>query len=303
MELDDFLNCKDMKLAIATPFYNVQGYSPYVTSLAKSVLMLARYTEMEFDFWQISGDSYIDRARNSLCNGLLRSDFTHILFIDSDEGWDLPGFLNIVKSPHDIVGAGYPCKNIWDFYGVVLNNDAHGLPIIDKATGAISALCIPAGFMKISKKALLQLAPHVSTYTNPYNGDEKDYDFFSRIQPLGEDGSFNLRCETAGIPRWVEPRTIISHWGVSEHRGSYYEHLFGNINRAFPMGGAGCMENMMIGKIKGEKDARRDESGQSLQSIEEKGNEQREGGEDSAVADGIVPADGEEAENDQAQHA
>ena len=69
------------------------------------------------------------------------------------------------------------------------------------------------------------------------------------------------------------------------------------------MGGAGCMENMMIGKIKGEKDARRDESGQSLQSIEEKGNEQREGGEDSAVADGIVPADGEEAENDQAQHA
>jgi hypothetical protein len=185
----------------------------------------------------------------------------------------------------------------------VLNNDAHGLPIIDKATGAISALCIPAGFMKISKKALLQLAPHVSTYTNPYNGDEKDYDFFSRIQPLGEDGSFNLRCETAGIPRWVEPRTIISHWGVSEHRGSYYEHLFGNINRAFPMGGAGCMENMMIGKIKGEKDARRDESGQSLQSIEEKGNEQREGGEDSAVADGIVPADGEEAENDQAQHA
>jgi len=217
-----------MKVMIATPFYENKGYSPYIKSLFQTVYVLAKQSNLEFDFVEISGGSYIDNNRNMIANKFMNSDFTHLFFIDSDESWDVQGFLNILKADKDIVGAAYPVKNNWEYYGVTIHTHENGTPIVN-SEGLIRAEKVPTGFMKISKKVFEQLRD-----ANPddwyYGSDqEKIYNFFGHLTidhiRYGEDISFNIRWQQIGGEIWLEPRCSIGHHGVQSWHGNYHEYL------------------------------------------------------------------------------
>lgn len=217
-----------MKLVIATPFYEMKGFSPYISSLVNTARLLDNLG-IEWDFWELSGDSYIDRARNSLAKKFMESHFTDLLMIDSDESWDLKGFANLLKSDADIVGAGYPCKNSWDFYGCVLHTDTEGRPIVNEH-GLLAAQIVPAGFLKIRKRAFQLLAEKQPTncyYAKPSPPEEpiQYFNFFGRIPPLGEDGSFCKRWQDIGGQLWVQPDITITHYGIKGWKGNYHEAL------------------------------------------------------------------------------
>ena len=212
----------EMKLVMATPFYSMQGWSPYISSLAKSIRILEG-SGIQWDYWNLSGDSYIDRARNKIANDFMTSDFTHLLFIDSDMAWDEVGFARLITADEDIVATGYPCKNNWDFYGCLLNTTgSEGRPIVN-SKGLLSASSAPTGLMIIKKFVFTRLAGHVSSYRE--NGNRRVYDFFGRIPPMGEDTSFCKRWRDAGGEIWVEPRIKMTHCGFKEYTGCYDEFL------------------------------------------------------------------------------
>lgn len=222
-----------MKLLIATPFYEVKAFSPYVSSLMKTVAFLQKLG-IEYDYWELSGDSYIDRARNTIANTFMRNEqYTHLLFIDSDMSWDLEGFGRLLMADEDVVGAGYPCKNNWDHFSCILNCNDDGTPKVNDK-GLISAWGVPTGFMKIRREVFVRLSEampdnyYLEGTEDPTKEPVKMYNFFGRIPPLGEDISFCRRwVENAGGELWVEPRITMGHHGVKAWVGNYDEFLRG----------------------------------------------------------------------------
>lgn len=217
------------ELIIATPFYNVQAYAPYTASLVAS-LQLCWQAGIKAFYWQICGDSYVWHVRNSFAHKFLHeTQAKYLIFIDSDHAWDVEGFANLLKAPVDVVGAAYPCKNNWDFWSV-----AHAFapgsrtPMGNAELGLIHAHKVPTGMMKISRKAFETI--EANEPDNFYLEDQgKIHGFFNHIvqddRSYGEDISFCLRCERAGIDLWIEPKITIAHFGVEPHTGNYHNFL------------------------------------------------------------------------------
>lgn len=227
---------KKIKLIIATPFYEVKAFSPYIVSLLDS-LRLLHELGIEWDYYELSGDSYVDRAKNSLVHKFLESDATHILMIDSDMSWDVVGFGRIIKAAlagFEVVGAAYPCKNNWEFFGCVPNYNAEG-QLLGKEIGDIRLLdmwCMPGGFICYSRMAFERARPNLQTYHDKTAGIDYLECFKCNIEEnggrVGEDVYFQLRYKEAGGIVWLEPDVTIRHFGVKAWEGNYHEFLLNN---------------------------------------------------------------------------
>ena len=217
-----------MKLMIATPFYSNQGFSPYIRSLFQTVYTLARHTSMEFDFQEVSGGSYIDHNRNMMADAFLKSDSTHLMFIDSDHSWDIPGLLNVLRADVDVVGAAYPVKNNWQNFGVTIHTDEDFRPIVN-AAGLIKADKVPTGFMKIRRCVFERIAAANPNDWYWHGEHDKLQNYFGHLTldhvRYGEDISFGIRWQRVGGEIWVEPRVNMGHFGAQGWFGNYHEFL------------------------------------------------------------------------------
>ena len=75
------------KIFVATPMYGGQCDGTYTNS-SVSLARLAQQYDVDVKFYYIFNESLITRARNYCVDEFLRSDSTHMLFIDSDIGFD-----------------------------------------------------------------------------------------------------------------------------------------------------------------------------------------------------------------------
>ena len=219
------------KYMIATPFYDVKGFSPYIRSLVTTIHALV-LGGIDYEFLEISGDSYVWRARNLLAQRFLDSDCTDLIFIDSDEGWTLESFLRLLKHEEEVVGCAYPIKNNWHHYGVTIFCNDDGTPRVDPKTGLIPAQKVPTGFMKIRRSAFEKIkANEPDDWLWEKYGDvmRKQQNYFGHLivdhVGYGEDISFNIRCHRALITLWVEPRADIEHIGTQVWAGNYHKFL------------------------------------------------------------------------------
>lgn len=223
-----------LKLIIASCFYEVKAYSPYVVSLISTIKALTM-AGIEWDYYELSGDSYVDRAKNSLVHRFLSDpEATHLFMIDSDESWDVVGFFRIVKAAMagaELVGGLYPCKNNWEFYGGVPMPDDGGMIRGINMAGMrlIEMWCIPGGFTCYSRKAFERAAPNLKKYKDPNLDIEFTEYFRCNIEPnggrIGEDVYFQQRYREMGGLILCEPNVTISHFGVQSWTGNYHEHL------------------------------------------------------------------------------
>lgn len=220
---------KKTKVTIATPFYEIKGYAPYITALFQTVYTLARHSTLDFTFYELSGGSYPDNNRNIMANEFLGTDSTHLLFIDSDHSWDVMGFLRLLKADVDLVGAAYPVKNNWVNYGVTIHTNDDNTPIVNK-DGLILADKVPTGFMKIHRRVFEAIRDaNPDDWYFHSDGKTKLYNFFGHITEnhvrYGEDISFGIRWQRTGGKVWVEPRVSIGHYGVQGWHGNYDQFL------------------------------------------------------------------------------
>ena len=99
------------KLFVATPMYGGMNHGLYMKSCLDLQTVMIRYgIEVKFSF--LFNESLITRARNYLVDEFLRTDFTHLMFIDSDIHFDPNDIVALMALDKDVIGGPYPKKSI-----------------------------------------------------------------------------------------------------------------------------------------------------------------------------------------------
>ena len=107
------------KIFLATPMYGGMCSGMYARSLA-DLSALCTYYGLPLQMYLLFNESLITRARNYCCDEFMRSDATHLLFIDADIGFNAQDVvalltLQLQHPEYDIIGAPYPKKCIaWE---------------------------------------------------------------------------------------------------------------------------------------------------------------------------------------------
>lgn len=110
---------RKMKVYVGTPMYGGMCHGMYTKSLMDTVALGMQYG-VPIQIYYLFNESLITRARNYVVANFLKSDATHLLFIDSDISWkalDLMYMLHVATERPDIqiLTALYPKKTIaWE---------------------------------------------------------------------------------------------------------------------------------------------------------------------------------------------
>jgi len=108
VNLDDL---RKNKIFIATPMYGGMAHGLYIKSILDLTAKLnALGVENKCSF--LFNESLITRARNYLVDEFLRTDYTHLLFIDSDIQFEVDDVIALIALDKEIIGAPYPKKSI-----------------------------------------------------------------------------------------------------------------------------------------------------------------------------------------------
>jgi hypothetical protein len=233
------------KLFIATPMYGGQCFGFYAQSLLQLNNMLTeRKIESMMSF--MFNESLITRGRNALVHQFLKTDCTHLFFIDADIRFNPADVFPMIDADKDIICGIYPKKEI-NWYSVKRAMDA-GVPTQDLKwhTGAFvvnlanydGEATVPVGepveiwnggtgFMMIKREVFEILSEQVPSYVNDVAelsgnlGAEVIKEFFATsIEPetnrlLSEDYHFCRIWRQAGGTVWAAP------WAHLAHIGSY----------------------------------------------------------------------------------
>lgn len=108
VEIEKLRQCK---LFVATPMYGGMAHGLYIKSALDLQNVMAKYgVETKFSF--LFNESLITRARNYLVDEFLRTDFTHMIFIDSDIHFNAQDVVALLAMDKDVSGGPYPKKSI-----------------------------------------------------------------------------------------------------------------------------------------------------------------------------------------------
>jgi hypothetical protein len=234
------------KVFVATPMYGGMCTGFYTQSLLMMQMVFMQHgVESALSF--VFNESLIQRARNSLVHAFLKTDATHLLFIDADLRFDPHGVYHMLDANKDVICGIYPKKEInWEMVkmavdaGVPVDQLKHhtGSWVINLAEYAGNATVNAAkpfeiwaggtGMMLIKRKVFEKLKETTETYVNDMvdlAGEMKDreriYNFFSlSIEPgterlLSEDYHFCREWREIGGKIYAAP------WLTPGHVGTY----------------------------------------------------------------------------------
>lgn len=241
------------KIMVATPMYGGQCAGIYTKS-STDLAALARNHGVQLGFYYLFNESLITRARNYLADEFMRSDCTHLMFIDSDIGFDPTDVLALAAiaepgTDKEIVCGPYPKKAIaWEkikravdkgfadenpnvlekYVGDYVFNPVQGGNDI-RIDQPAEVLEGGTGFMMIQRSALEKYTEAYPEFmykpdhirTEHFDGSREIMAFFDCIidpetkRYLSEDYMFCQWARKAGVKVWMCP------WMKMTHMGSY----------------------------------------------------------------------------------
>jgi hypothetical protein len=214
---------------------------------------LLRSEKIDFSLALTASESLITRARNFIVSQFLgRPDLTHLLFIDSDIGFDPNAVTRYVSANKDVVAGIYPIKGL-DVEKV--RGLAKDMPLasvlryatklcegeVADADGFIRAEYAATGFMLIRRNVLEQMVtayPELH-YRYSFTGDKTAtaadlanlYALFDTSldpeskQYLPEDYTFCRRWRALGGEVWVDAHSKFTHVGTFPFQGDFSQFL------------------------------------------------------------------------------
>lgn len=254
----DIERLQKKKLFVATPMYGGQCSGIYTKSMTDLATACSKH-DITLKIYYLFNESLITRARNYCVDEFLRSDCSHLLFIDSDIGFNFRDALMLLQmcddeSGYDIVTGPYPKKTIsWEKvkkavdmgYGAdnpfqlehfvgdfVFNPDGDiksfkiNEPVKIKEGGT--------GFMMIHRKVFdvyAEAYPELKyipdhTRTENFDGSREITAFFDCVidpesrRYLSEDYMFSHYARRIGLNIWMCPWMKLKHVGNYTFGGS-----------------------------------------------------------------------------------
>lgn len=221
-----------MKLVLASGFTEGRGFAPFLVSLQDTMRVLDR-AGIPAEFWAVQSAAYVDDMRNSFVAKFLKTDATHLIFLDYDMQWTPEGFMRLLTADMPIVAGTYRVKNAWGRWTAVLKEDDGqpcGIARKDGDGFLIEAEQIAMGFTCIRREVFERMRDaDLDTWYVQGDGDDalKCHDWFTRIREgtmhYGEDYAFSLRWKRLGGQMWVDPNITLHHWGLHGWRGNLHE--------------------------------------------------------------------------------
>ncbi len=105
---------RSKKIMVCTPMYGGMCSGMYSKACCDLATLSTKY-QMDLKFFYLFNESLIPRARNYLVDEFLRSEYTHLMFIDADIHYDPNDVLALAALDKDIIGGPYPKKCIaWE---------------------------------------------------------------------------------------------------------------------------------------------------------------------------------------------
>ena len=102
------------RIMVCTPMYGGMCSGMYAKACCDLATLSTKY-EMDLKYFYLFNESLIPRARNYLVDEFLRSEYTHLMFIDADIHFDPNDVLALAALDKDIIGGPYPKKCIaWE---------------------------------------------------------------------------------------------------------------------------------------------------------------------------------------------
>ena len=187
-------------------------YDCFIKSLEDSIPLIVD-AGWDEGFVHETGNPYISAARAIMTRKALDAKADVIVYLDHDLSWTPDALLKLIETEGDVVAGTYRFKKDEEQYmGSLFNDD--GYPIIRESDGALKALTAPAGFLKVTKQALVKMArkhPEL-LYGDPFN---YSLDLFHHGAKdgmwWGEDYAFCVRWVDMGEDLWTPPDLNVHH--------------------------------------------------------------------------------------------
>jgi len=269
---------KKRKIFVCSPMYGGMCNGQYTKS-SVDLAKLAMHYGMKIDFFYLYNESLITRARNYLVDEFMRGDYTHLMFIDADIGFDANDViaLSVIAEPgtdKEIVCGPYPKKCIsWEkikravdkgfadkdpetlerYVGDYVFNPVEGSTEI-RLDEPCEVLEGGTGFMMIQRSAFEKYAEAYPEFmykpdharTQYFDGSREIMAFFDCIidpkskRYLSEDYMFCQYARNAGVKVWLCP------WMKLQHTGTYV--FGGSLIDLAQIGAAATVDPKAIGK-------------------------------------------------------
>lgn len=238
------------KIFIATPMYGGMCAGFYTQSIIQ-LLTTCQANGVDAEFSFMFNESLITRARNSLTNTFLKTDCSHLMFIDSDIKFRAEDVIHMIRADKEILCGIYPKKEI-NWYSVKAAMD-RGVPFdqLKSHTGSfvvnlvnyVGEVTVPVnepveifnggtGFMLIKREVFEKLGESVPGYSNDVvdlGGQMKQSEpikefFTTSIEPgtnrlLSEDYHFCRIWREIGGKVYAAPWCQLAHIGTYTFEG------------------------------------------------------------------------------------
>ena len=246
------------KIMVGTPMYGGMCTGQFSKSSSDLAILGAQYG-MKIPYFYLYNESLITRARNYIVDEFLRSDCTHLMFIDADIGFDPHDVIALsviaeTGSKYNVICGPYPKKCIsWEkikravdkgfadkdpevlenYVGDYVFNPAADTEII-KLDEPQEVLEGGTGFMMIQRETFdkfretypdrAYLPDHVRT--EHFDGSREIHAYFDCVidpatkRYLSEDYMFCQYVRNMGMKVWLCPWMRLSHMGSYNFSGS-----------------------------------------------------------------------------------
>ncbi len=210
-----------MKVFVGTPIPNKKLHAAYANSMMYAAFDCAS-RDIKIELKIINNSCFIELARSTLVYHFLKSDCTHLFFIDSDIGFERHALAGLVQAGVPFCAGVYRKREPKLLYNVRLHEpqEFHG-PWIRADRVATGFMCIERHVLEeMSKRAPECLMregdmPMVFRTETKKKFTGEDYCFCDDYNKLYEEGVFDQ-------PIWVYPDITFDHDG---YLGNLHESL------------------------------------------------------------------------------
>lgn len=141
---------------VATPAYNGKVDTDYAVALADTC-QWAHHYNVRISSHVMGNGAFIDLARNTFAALFLKSDATHLFYIDADLWWEPRAFFGLVQSGRPICAGAYRKREPVESYPVRMIETDEGL-IKPVDGGWIECSRVATGFLCISRQVVEEMA-------------------------------------------------------------------------------------------------------------------------------------------------